>query len=390
MRRELGVLLAGIATIAVTYGFARYAFGLFVPPIAASLELSDTLVGLVGGASHLGYAVGLLVAPSWCRRHRAGVIAAGAGVTAAVGLAGVAASRGVWTLGVAVALGGMASGLASPALARLVVAIFAPEVRSAAQTWVNSGTSVGLAVSAPTVLLAASWRATWAVLAAVSLATAAVVAATVRGRERTSRAAPPSAARPPRRPRAIRPRDVRLVGFCTVLGATSAGYWTFSVQRVTEAGLAAAWSTWFWVTIGVVGLAGGRAGAQAARIGLPRTVQRWALLWTASLATLGLPTVAGPLALASAAGFGAAFMALTGLAIVWATEVHDDAATGVRACFLSLGVGQAVGTPAAGAIADAVGAPAAFLTAAAVSLLLLAPVVRPTDRAVRANHPERV
>lgn len=392
MRRDLPVLLVGIVTIAVTYGFARYAFGLFVPPIAASLGLSSAATGVVGGASHLGYAVGLLAAPGCCRRHGAGTIAAGAGVVAAVGLAGVACSRDAATLGLAVGVGGVASGLASPSLARLVVAAFPPAARAGAQTWINSGTSVGLAVSAPTVLVAISWRVTWGAFAAVSLATAAATAVAVaRTRHAHAGAPPPPVARPAHRRWLTAPRDARLLIVCAVLGATSAGYWTFSVQRVTEAGLAPAWSTWFWVTIGLIGLLGGRAGAQAARIGLGRVVRRWVLLWAASLAALGLPSVPGALALASAAGFGAAFMALTGLAIVWAAEVHDDAAAGVRSCFLALGVGQAIGTPVTGVIADAVGAPAAFLAASGVSLLLLAPGLAPGRVLTRPSteDPER-
>lgn len=377
MSDRRAVLLAGIPTIAVAYGLARYAYGLFVPELAAALELGDAAVGLAGGAGHLGYAVGLVSAPRWVRWRGSAAASVDAGVLAAAGLAGVAVAVDLWSLTLAVAIGGAGSGLASPALARAVADRLVPAVRSAAQTWVNSGTSVGLAVSAPTVLLAVSWRVTWGAFAAVALATALVARRLLR--PGTDAPTPPETSSDPVAP--------RLLAHGAVLGATSAAFWTFSAQRVVDAGLAPGWASAFWVTIGLVGLAGGSAGALADRVGLRVALRRWSALWVAAIAVLALPTLPAPVALLSAAGFGAAFMALTGLIIVWATGVHDDAAAGVRACFLALGLGQAVGTPLAGAGMDLLGASATFLLSAAGGLALLALTPPRARRPSSASRP---
>lgn len=90
-----------------------------------------------------------------------------------------------------------------------------------------------------------------------------------------------------------------------------------------------------------------------------------------------------PIALVSAGGFGAAYMALTGLAIIWAVRVYgDDAATGVRTTFLTLGAGQAIGTPLVGLLADAWGLPTtfAFSAVASVGLLLIASLAQARQR----------
>lgn len=44
----------GFGLIAVCYGFARFAFGLFLPSINADLALSSTLSGLISGGAFLG------------------------------------------------------------------------------------------------------------------------------------------------------------------------------------------------------------------------------------------------------------------------------------------------------------------------------------------------
>ncbi|MFA9429205.1 hypothetical protein [Egicoccus sp. AB-alg2] len=107
-----------------------------------------------------------------------------------------------------------------------------------------------------------------------------------------------------------------------------------------------------------------------------RTLRIWSALWALSLGLLALPTLPTVVALGSAGIFGAAYMALTGLLILWGVaDMADDATAGVRACFLALGAGQAIATPMAGVVADVWSLPAAFALAATGSLaqLVIAP-----------------
>ena len=43
-----GFAIFGAALIAISYGLARFAFGLFVPPIRDDLNLSPYAVGVIG------------------------------------------------------------------------------------------------------------------------------------------------------------------------------------------------------------------------------------------------------------------------------------------------------------------------------------------------------
>ena len=49
MSRALRLSATGFGLIAVCYGFARFAFGLFLPQIDADLALSQTVGGLIAG-----------------------------------------------------------------------------------------------------------------------------------------------------------------------------------------------------------------------------------------------------------------------------------------------------------------------------------------------------
>lgn len=74
------------------------------------------------------------------------------------------------------------------------------------------------------------------------------------------------------------------------------------------------------------------------------------------------------MALALAGLFGAGYMALTGLLIVWGVrERPQRPASGVAAAFLALAAGQIAASPVAGALAEHAGLPAAFAAAAAAA-----------------------
>ena len=59
-----GLTAAGLAIVAVTYGLARYCFGLFLPEIRQEFALSPETVGLIAGLSYLGYLAATFVG-SW-------------------------------------------------------------------------------------------------------------------------------------------------------------------------------------------------------------------------------------------------------------------------------------------------------------------------------------
>ena len=57
--------LLGAGLIAISFGLARFAFGLFVPPIRADLSLSPHVIGIIGALPLISFALASVVAP-WC------------------------------------------------------------------------------------------------------------------------------------------------------------------------------------------------------------------------------------------------------------------------------------------------------------------------------------
>jgi hypothetical protein len=91
----------GLAMIAVTYGLARVAYGLFLPEIRESLDLSETALGYIGAGSYAGYCLAIVAALVFTSRTGPRFMAVAAGAVAVVGMAVVAAlpRRGCWQSG---------------------------------------------------------------------------------------------------------------------------------------------------------------------------------------------------------------------------------------------------------------------------------------------------
>lgn len=351
-------IAAGV--IALCYGFARYAYGLFAPRFSETFQLSPAGIGVLGGLSTAGYGLGLLAAPRASARSARGTVLA-AGTLAAGGLALMGAAPNVVAFGAGLVIAGSSAGLVSPGVAQLINETVEPGARPRAQTWANTGTSLGLAASAFTPLVAFSWNLVWIGFASLA-ATMTLVA--LRGLPRAAGAAAPvRTAAPP--PRLLMPLLVNSV----LLGLTSAPYWTFAGSRFIEAGLSPTGAGWCWFAIGACGVLGGGAGRATERLGLRTTNLIGWTFWAAGIALLALPAPGLIGSAASAGLFGAAYMALTGLCILWASRLFPHRLShGVTLAFLGLGVGQTAGSPLAGALAEHFGLGAVFALAAALSL----------------------
>jgi sugar phosphate permease len=112
----------GLAMIAVTYGLARFAYGLFLPEMRESLGLSESVLGLIGAGSYAGYCLAVIGALVCTSRAGPRFMAIAAGTVAVVGMAAVAGAPAAWVLALGVLVAGSSSGLASPPMGEAVAA----------------------------------------------------------------------------------------------------------------------------------------------------------------------------------------------------------------------------------------------------------------------------
>jgi predicted MFS family arabinose efflux permease len=170
-----------------------------------------------------------------------------------------------------------------------------------------------------------------------------------------------------------------------LMGIGSVAVWTFGRELITTVGgLDATRSSLTWIVIGAAGIAGALAGDAVQRIGLRGA---WVTA-TVTMASATLLLAAAPSAfaavMAAAALFGGAYIALTGLLLLWSIRVYPDSpSVGVGLSFFTIAAGQAVGAPAVGALIDAVGAKTAFVVFALIGLSAVALRPAPTREPIR-------
>ncbi|MDO9377406.1 MAG: MFS transporter [Nocardioidaceae bacterium] len=363
----LGTAVAGMLLIASTYGMARFGVGLFAPRLAVERPALADVVGLAAAAQFVSYSIAAGVAARLTdRRPRAGLLLAGLAATA--GCLGVAAASTPAAFVGAVFVGGMGAGFASPALVRVVDAVVPERSSSTAQSLVNTGTAAGVVGAGLLTFATASTTPAWVLMAAACAASAAGVLILVRGRARTSTpAAPRTDVARGRRPRG---RLALPSVAALVVGAGSALVWTFGPLLATGSGsVAAAQAGWLWIALGVGGLLGPSTGLVVDRLGPRRGWSLFAGVLVVADVLLGVAVVldAAWAAYGSMAVFGAGYMCLSGVLILWARAAWPSAAgAGTSVLFIALAVGQAIGSVGFGAVRG--GVPAVALVVAAASL----------------------
>ncbi len=361
------LVASGLALIAATYGLARFGYGLFLPRFAEAFDMGPGLSGAIQAGSFLSYCVTALLAARLGSRPRLVIVLAGA--TAALGAAGVAAAPNAEVLAAAVVLAGAGAGFATPGLVTLIESNVESRRQENAQTIVNSGTGAGLVAAGSLLILVGShWRLGWAAIAAVVIL---ATGATLRSDRKKKPAAPAPAPAPGRKELVLLGRPLVAAGLA---GASSAAVWTFGRTVLAEGTETELYSIGAWMVLGAFGMLGAAAGSM---------VQNWSLrtAWTATTALMSAATLllaAAPgfpaVAYGAAALFGASYIAMSGVLIVWAVRVLPEAGSaGTVALFIALAVGQAAGSLVLGALLQPQAPLPAFGLAAAVGVLAVLP-----------------
>ncbi|MBB5321617.1 MFS transporter [Marinobacter oulmenensis] len=367
--------LLGAALIAISYGLARFAFGLFVPPIREDLALTPYMVGVIGALPLLSFALANLVAPLASVRLGARNTAMLSGAFGATGLGLISQASGAVSLGLGVVACGICTGLMMPALTAAMQALVDRSVHGRVSSVMNAGTSIGVAVSVPTVLfLAGEWRYTYMVFAALAVIG---VIATWSFIPSVSRVTPANAALPPISVMQWW-RLFRLSLFAFAMGFVSSAYWIFAPDLASTLGSLSAGDTgWLWLGVGIAGLGGAVVADLADRNNPPITQALMLMMLASSLALLAASPGQLVIAVFSALVFGLAYMSLTGLYLMTGIRLLPGRLSmGPVLPFMAVSLGQAAGSPVVGLLVDVAGYADAFAVFSAVGILvaLLSPL----------------
>jgi len=380
---------AGAALIGSCYGLARFAYGLFTPEFEREFTISSTLSGVIGAGSYVGYCVAivasLMLTPRWGPRR----VAVLAGVVATVGMSVVAVAPSAQVLAAGILIAGSSTGIASPPMAAAVGAWVRESSRDRAQTLVNAGTGLGVVISGPVALvLLDQWRWAWAVFAVLAAVVTLWVYVTVPAGSSTSPQQDivscvgerdggwdRSLAR-----RRFASGTLRLVIASFLMGLSSIAVWTFGRDLITSQGDATTLVLAItWTVLGASGVLGAIGGDLVHRVGLPASWVALMLTMGAATALLAVAPSTTLVVLAAAALFGASYIGLTGLVLLWSTHVYPDHTSfGVGLSFFAIAAGQAVGAPMVGRLTGSIAVTSVFYAWAL--LAILGATLRPPGR----------
>lgn len=258
MKPAIALGVTGFSLIAVTYGMARFAWGLMMPAVMKEIPFSVHLAGIVTACSYISYCLSTAAAPWLVARFGARVSACLAALCAAGGLLLLACAFSPLMLAAGLFIAGLSAGVASPAIASAVGEALPPAQQDSANTAINAGTSAGIMLSVPVLLLLpGGWRA-----ACVAFALLALLCLL------PARRYLPADRRAGQKDRAgwrglIRQRSLlRLAIVAFISGSASAAWWSFGPDILRHhLHLDARTSSLLWLIGGGAGIAGALTGA---------------------------------------------------------------------------------------------------------------------------------
>jgi predicted MFS family arabinose efflux permease len=358
--RHLRLVGAGIAMVGTSFGLARYGYGLLLPEMRASFDVSNATLGLIATGSYLAYLSGTaLVATAGKRVGPLAPVVAG-GVLAVFGMLLIAIAHSPAALALGVLIAGASAALSYPPFSDAVARDVAEPRQGRVLSMISSGTGWGVALAVPVAVVAGShWRAAWVVFAVIgTIATAA--AAAVLGRRgsagRGAHALPPLSWS-----WFVCPRSGPLLVGALLVGIGASVYWTFAADYVVAGDLPATAGAVLLAVVGLSSILGSFAGDMLNRLGGRPALRVSAVALAASLFLLAAAPSSWWSVIASACAFGATYNLLLAVQAIWSGRVFAERpSTGLAAVLFMLGIGQIAGPTLAGLLADGVGLGAAF------------------------------
>ena len=377
MGKATRLAFAGLSAIAVAYGFARYGYGLFVPAFREEFGLSTEAVGLISSGAYAAYlfamvSTGFLVGRTGPRLPVVvGLACAGAGMSL------IAASGGVVLLAAGAVLAGASPGFCWAPFSDAVAMSVKKEKRNRVLSVVSTGTTFGLTVAGPVVILASKvgddsgWRYALALFAAAAFAAALwnfKVLPNVSYRGGCEEDGENLGV-----DWFVRRESAPLLGQAFCYGLIAAFYYTYAVDLVRRSGFSDEWGPILWSLVGVSGVTGVLSGDAASRFGLGRCLAACLLVLGAAIAGLSFSSSSGALVVACALAFGASYMPIAALLALWSGRIFDERpATGFSAVLFSLALGSIAGPAVLGVVAGTFSLEAAFWCAAALTVFSVA------------------
>ncbi|KDE37022.1 MFS transporter [Kosakonia radicincitans UMEnt01/12] len=356
--------MTGFALIAVSYGLARFSWGLMMPAVAQDIPFSPCLAGILSACIFAAYCLSISAAATLNKRYGPRFPSAVSALSAAFGLLLLAAAASPVMLGVGLFIAGISAGFSSPSLAAAVSRCVSASRQTQVNTLINAGTGAGIILSVP-LLSFLPWRTACLVFAVIALLCLWPVQRYLpRGAQLQAEA---------RKGTLFSRGVVRLALIALLSGMMSAAWWSFGPQVLRQQmAVADSLISILWCVCGAAGILGAFTGPIARYIGM-RQVYRLALLFmTAPLLLMAFSHAFSWWLIPAVALCGAGYITLSGVLLVRGAEATPATpASGVGIAFFMLAAGQVAGAVILGLIYAQAGVALAFGLFALLGLVLL-------------------
>ncbi|WP_413727425.1 MFS transporter [Sodalis sp. RH19] len=368
MKASVALGITGFSLIAVTYGMARFSWGLMLPAIMSDIPFSPRVAGVISACSFAAYCLSTLCASVLAARFGPRLPAAAAACCAAAGLMLLALAFSPVMLAAGLFIAGLGSGLASPSLAAAVSQVISVTQQPLVNTVINAGSGAGIILSVPVLLyLPGGWRAACTVFGIVALASLAPVICCLPGGRLNIRLGEKN-----RRETLLRRPVARLVIIAFASGMASAAWWSFGPDVLRHhSGVDENTASMLWLVSGGAGILGAMTGPMAAYAGLNQVYRISQLFMAAPLLLLAFSHGFSWWFFPAVALCGAGYVTLTGVLLVCGTSAAQDApASGAGSVFFMLAAGQVAGSVVFGMLYTETGAAFALTMFAVLSVLM--------------------
>lgn len=365
MKNSTALGITGFSLIAVTYGMARFSWGLMMPEVAKEVPFSPQVAGIIAACSYLAYCLAIVCTPLLVSRFGPRMPAMTAALAAAVGLLLLVLAHSPLMLAVGLFIAGTSAGLSSPALAEAVSQRISAHHQPQVNTVINAGTGAGIIVSVPILLaMPGGWRMACMTFSALAALCLLLIYRHIPAGPGEKKQQSPLTLR-----EGFSPAMIRLAIIALISGAASAAWWSFGPDILGHhLGVNTQLRSLLW-------LISGAAGILAVFTGLLARYLPWAQIYRLSQMSMALPLLLMAFSqnysgwlFPAVAMCGAGYVTLSGVLLVYAADVLRQApATGVSVAFFMLAAGQVVGSALFGQIYAGYGASVALLVFAGMS-----------------------
>lgn len=378
------IVATGTLIVIACLGFGRFALGMLLPSMGASLKMDYAHMGYVSTGNFVGYLSAVVLSALLTERLGARRLIVTGLALVSVSMMGVALTRSFWQVLVLYVITGFGSGAANVPIMALVSHWFGRRLRGRAAGFMVIGSGIAIIISGQLIpavdarVGAEGWRWSWLVLGIASLAITAVALALLRDHPDdlgllplAADTAPQPGAATPAGPSHSRHVIAHLGAIYFLFGYTYVIYATFIVTTLVQGrGFSEAAAGRFWTWVGAFSLLSGPVfGTLSDRLGRKTGLMVVFAIQAVAyvLAALHLPIASIYL---SVFLFG---IVAWSIPTIMAAAVGDylgpaHAAAAFGTITLFFGVGQIIGPAIAGVVADHTGGfGASYMMAAAMA-----------------------